>query len=106
MMLAAILVAMQPAPPSDEIIVLARRLGEAQLGYRLGRRDGQVYVKSCALSKSSGDAEADAIGCAAVESCAAQNIRNRRQFDTCIKDRSLEMLEQLVDRRQSMRDEP
>lgn len=105
MILAAILVAMQAAPPSADITVLARRLGEAQLGYRLGRRDGQVYVKSCALSKSSGDAEADAIGCAAVDTCAQMNIRQRRQFDTCIRDRSLEMLEQLVEQRRAVRGE-
>lgn len=75
----------QPAPPpvDQDIVVLGRRLKGVRFKGGVDR-NGQVL---CRLTRSSGDAEIDAIPCRAVHECAVQPVRSSRDLQKCMAER-------------------
>ncbi|MEM6267510.1 MAG: hypothetical protein AAF707_08290 [Pseudomonadota bacterium] len=98
--LAALAVAPDSTPPPENTIeVLAQKLREAALDLRFRRENGVLRIKKCELVQSSGDSDADAIGCVAARDCVARDFRKKRDVRACTKERALELLDELVERR-------
>ncbi len=65
MMLAALLLLQAAsATAADEVVVIGRRLDSWEAKFRSGRKG-----KQCRVTRSTGDAEIDRIGCVAMEAC-------------------------------------
>jgi TonB family protein len=82
-----------PAAATEEIVVLARRLGRVRVDYRLAP-SGQV--SSCRVTRSSGDAAVDRIGCGALRECAANGASDRGALRRCVARHRRELLNALA----------
>ena len=110
--LATALVGQMPAlaqlpSDQDEIVVIARKLGNLKIQYSGKMKNGEFQIKGCRVKKSSGDADIDRIPCQAVTHCETQfgpSIPPQSEFDKCVKPRMSKMKEELADRRSRARD--
>jgi hypothetical protein len=83
-------------PPTEDIVVLARKLTKVRWSYAV-RSDGSV--KRCAIKRSSGDAEIDALVCEATRQCGAEFSGAAAPVNACLQPRALTLVEHLRARR-------
>ncbi len=107
-----------PAPPEEEIVVIARKLNQ----WRGKIRTNPLGTK-CVTERSTGDREIDAVGCTALERCWPDTLprmkaaqakgvsrpdRQRlkadamRSFDACVRPQRDALIEALHARRAAM----
>jgi hypothetical protein len=89
----------QPIAEPEEIVVLARKLQSVQLRMSLSKKQGIYRAKSCAIRKSTGDAEIDPIPCEAARQCSTLGLTTQASFVACVKSRGREQIAVLADRR-------
>ncbi|RDE07093.1 hypothetical protein [Sphingomonas aracearum] len=85
-----------PATPSDDIVVLARKLTQVRWTYAV-RTDGSV--KHCSVKRSSGDTEVDGLVCEATRQCGAEFSGAAAPVTACLRPRALALVERLKERR-------
>lgn len=96
-----LMLAVQDVPDAnDEIVVLARKAQAVRWDWRVN--DSGVLTK-CRITRSSGDAEVDRIGCAATRVCAAKKPASRKAMTACIIATRRDLLVDLADRRAEQR---
>jgi hypothetical protein len=91
-------------PPERDIVVMNRMLDAVVYKWRGEKVDGEFRVASCDIVRTSGDAEVDAITCAATRECLSVLPGLRKQgrvakFDTCLTSTRRRMITELFDAR-------
>jgi hypothetical protein len=107
MIAALILLAATATPaasgPSDQIIVLGRRLDATQYSWNAVPEGKGWRMQFCRVVRSGGDVEVDAIACPAIEAClpklGSPGKRVPRLFQQCLADTRRTLLSALADRR-------
>jgi hypothetical protein len=94
----AFLVAVQQVPTlmpnaSDDIVVLGKRLQEVGVRMKIDRKG---RLRSCAVTKSVGDADLDRFWCDAGVACAATRPKDAAALTACVEGRRGEFLERLT----------
>ncbi len=92
----------------SEIVVMAQLLDNTRVEWRAGERKGKRILKKCKVTRSSGDAEIDAIVCKSVEACVqliplkAKKDVNLDPFFQCAEEKRMALLNELYDQRNAM----
>ncbi|WP_206362066.1 hypothetical protein [Sphingomonas montana] len=76
--------AQTPLPPSDDIVVTARRLKQLNRLRIVTRADRRTGTQRCVFKRRSGDPRLDAAVCATVLACAA-HVRTEAEIVPCVK---------------------
>lgn len=109
-MMIALFLALQanplPAPPTEpDIVVIGRKLGMILVDMKAAKRDCIVVLRGCRITRSSGEAELDAIPCNAAQECAAERMTTRKELLTCVEGRGNRRVHAiLAARREAARD--
>lgn len=97
-------VAQAVAPEAEDIVVLARKLKFVRVKMALSKKDGDFGVKSCKVSRASGDTEIDALACQAPQYCTTLNLKSQDAFVECVKSRGREQIRAVAEQRSLKRD--
>lgn len=90
---------LQAVPPSEaDIVVLAERMRMIEVDIKAPKRDGRLVIDRCRVTKPSGNAELDAVPCAAARACVAEPMTSRRALERCVDERSQPILDAIVAR--------
>ena len=93
-----------PPPAESEILVLTERLRAIKISPGVTIRKGVVtQTSACKIKRSGGDAEIDALACAAVTLCAAKPQPTRKAFNACVEETAIEAIYDLKDQRAAAR---
>jgi hypothetical protein len=87
----------------DEIAVIARKMRLIKVDIKAPRRNGQLVMERCRVTRSSGDAELDAVPCSVTQACMADNPADRKTLGRCVEERSQVVLDQIAARRRAAR---
>ena len=92
-----------PPPADDEIMVIARKMRFIKVDIKAPRRSGKLVLERCRVTRSSGDAELDAVPCEATQACMAGNPETRKALGKCVEERSQVRLDEIATRRRAAR---
>ena len=81
------------ADQEAEIVVTAQKARSMRWSYDLDKVGG---VRKCKVTRTSGDAEIDQLGCEATRECAAKGFRKSAQMAACIRPRWREKVRALA----------
>ena len=104
MILSALLLA-SPVAVDDEIVVLASKLRTVKVRAITKKREGVLVLSKCRITRSSGDADIDAIPCAVAQLCADEKPTKTQVMQACIVEKSQERIDTLVLERRGAREE-
>ncbi|HEY1125560.1 MAG TPA: hypothetical protein VGE65_07995 [Sphingobium sp.] len=91
-------------PAEDEIVVIARKMQMIRVDIKAPKRNGQLVLERCRISRSSGDAELDAVPCAVTQACMAEKPADRKVLRICVERQSKLRLEEIAAGRRAARD--
>ncbi|MBO9671596.1 MAG: hypothetical protein J7485_13895 [Sphingobium sp.] len=93
-----------PAPPAeDEIVVIARKMRFIKVDIKAPTRNGHLVLERCRVSRSSGDAELDAVPCEVTQACMTSNPKTRKDLRICVEQRSQLRINEIAARRRAAR---
>ena len=103
MIAALALLAAAATAPSEQIVVLGRRLDATRYTWNAVPEGKGWRMDVCLVVRSGGDPEVDAIACPAIEACLPKlglpGKRVPRAFQQCLTDSRRALLSALADRR-------
>ena len=94
------------APADSEILVLAQKLHLLEVDVNAGKRDGMLYLRSCRVTRGSGDPAIDAIPCDTARQCLAGAAppTTRKALGTCVETLSEERIDAIAAERRAARE--
>ena len=94
----ALLLVVQNAPPlaNDDIVVMAQRMRLIEVDMKARKRDGKLALDRCRVTKSSGNAQLDAIPCDVAQACMLGNPVTRKILARCVEEQSQVRLDAIV----------
>lgn len=90
-------------PADDEITVIARKMRLIRVSIKAPERNGRLVLERCRISRSSGDAELDAVPCEVTQACMSTRPADRKTLALCVEERSQVRLDEIVARRRAAR---
>lgn len=97
----AMQIATPPVDPADEIVVIARKMRSMRINMKAPRRDGRLVLERCRVTRSSGDAEIDAVPCAVAQACSDEGVTTRKALDNCVITRSVAQARSIANARRA-----
>lgn len=91
------------ASADDEIMVIARKMRFIKVDIKAPTRNGHLVLERCRVSRSSGDAELDAVPCEVTQACMTSNTETRKVLRQCVEQRSQVRLDEIAARRRAAR---
>ena len=99
----AALALLAATPAADEITVLAGRAKRIRWHYAITKKGA---LKTCRITRSSGDGEIDALVCEATRQCAGEGPADRTRINACVTPRAKDLIYALRDRRVAAKQAP
>ena len=84
------------APVDPEIVVLAKKLQSIDVDMKLEKRAGRMVLRSCHLTRPSGDVELDAVPWGVAQQCISEGVEGRKQLVACVEDKSNRRIDAIV----------
>ncbi len=90
------------ATTEAHIVIIGRRARGVRWDWRLNKAG---VLTKCKITRSSGDAQIDQLGCDATRLCGAQGLRVGRAMTRCIVNRRKGLIDQLAAARAQRKDD-
>ncbi len=98
MILITLLAAAALAPNADEIVVVAQKMRFVEVDIRAPRRNKVLVIERCRVTRGSGNAEIDAVPCAAAAACLEGAPATRKLLQACVEERSQPAMDAIIAR--------
>jgi len=93
-------VAAEPPPAENDIVIIGERVRKIRFRIKLDKTGRTV----CRITRSSGDAEIDALACDAARPCVRPDIVTKAAMTACLEPRWAQLPRQIAARRRGARE--
>ncbi|WP_010216046.1 hypothetical protein [Sphingomonas sp. PAMC 26621] len=83
-------------PIEPDIVVLANKLRRIDVDMKMEKRGGIVILRSCRVTRPSGEGELDAIPCGVAQQCVTEGVVSKRQLVACVEGKSNREIDAIV----------